>query len=156
MKRAKRGTIKSIEEHLAYFCVVALKSRRIQELEEELDKLDSIVERYEKDILSAVDWISYCHYCKEAYPNIDLYECEAEPFHGVKCCEMCAVLNDHKKRCYDCGVKGCEDCLVICQHIGCECLICIRCSKKLDCLHEVCEQHKNPCILCPPKKEDDE
>lgn len=151
MKRAKRGTIKSIEEHLAYFCATALKSRRIQELEEKCAKLTDIITRYEFDFLPEVPDLSFCCKCDQFRHDTNMYRCETpEAGCGVDCYDC-----SDKIRCYECGIEGCLNCTTICGAYACDndhtCNIrlCKKCDRKTtECNH--------PCMLCTPKKEDNE
>lgn len=141
----KRGTIKSIEEHLAYFCVVALKSRRIQELEEKCAKLTDIITRYEFYFLPQVPDLSFCCKCDQFHHDTNMDVCEMPEVNcRVDCCEC-----SNKIRCYECGLKGCPECTQLCGAYACNkdhtCHIrlCRRCYQKTtECSH--------PCILCPP------
>ena len=146
----KRATVKSIEEYVASFCVVALKNQRIEcilQVEHENERLRLQINRYEHNLLSGRDDVGVCSGCFQFYSLDDLDECEVSD-----CGTFCYNCMDSNNECDRCEKRFCDECFTSCQIEGCHSRICDDCIESYDnCEHFVCEKHNNPCLLCQPK-----
>lgn len=148
----KRGP-KNIEEYVARFCALALKTKRIKKLEKKVKRLRAIVQRYEVDFLDKRDDLDFCDGCDEYfYPN-DLNHCE---IHGRTCKSVCeSCTNSHLVFCNECEHRVATDCHTYCNTPGCKIRICEHCCDNnyvQGCIHNMCSEHMNECILCFPKQ----
>lgn len=142
---AKRGTPRSIEEYVAKTCAVALKTKRIRQLERENHLLELKIQRYEDNFICNLDKVDFCIRCKEYFDEGDFQKCEVFEC-GRRVCYDCIGC---RNECTDCGKKFCDKCNRHCEVNGCLSRICIACVEKNgDCKHRLCQEHCNPCPLC--------
>lgn len=141
---AKRGTPRSIEEYVAKTCAVALKTKRIRQLERENHLLYLKTRRYEEEFLHRLDNVNFCTGCGALFDDADLQECKVFEC-GKKVCYHCRDGNN----CVDCGKIFCNTCYKHCDVKGCLSCICLDCvEKNEDCEHRLCQKHCNPCSKC--------
>jgi hypothetical protein len=125
----KRGP-KNIEEYVARFCAIALKTRKIEEQQTLIDEQQELIDHYEH-LLEDADWVGTCHGCMEMSALDELHKCEKKPFH--KYCEFC------KTTCYNCDAKSCKECTHPCDIDNCVARVCDDCSIP----NSLCNNHKN-------------
>lgn len=131
----KRGP-KNIEEYVARFCAIGLKTRKIEELQTLIEEQQELIDHYEH-ILEDADWVGTCNGCMEMSVEDDLYKCEKNSFH--KYCEFCIAKIPFKTICYNCGAKSCRKCTHPCEFDNCVERICGDCSVP----NSLCNNHKN-------------
>lgn len=145
----KRGP-KNIEEYVARFCVVALKTKKIKDLEKQLSgelcensMLKNTIQRYEKEFIHLLEHARSCDNCGEYFHVDDMYSCANRSCNLL--CDNCA----DKKSCEDCGEKGCSGCLLYCAFELCHYSICENCAEhNKTCAHNTCQYHYDPCAVC--------
>ena len=149
----KRGP-KNIEEYVARFCALALKTKRIKELEDKVERLKELVERYEWDFLEDDENLWNCKKCEEYFFEDDLIKCQIHD--GCTwVCESCTSSALHT--CNECEKMVGFNCFTYCNTPGCKIRICEHCCEKnyvQDCIHNMCSEHMNECILCFPKRKE--
>lgn len=120
MKRAK-----SIQEWVACTVAVAVKSQRIQDLEEQLEKTKATNCRYDQLFQKEQSQNRFkCPVCAEWFDNIDAALCEGG-------CDPTCQSCESRYFCDECRALKCDDCILVCpiNPIDCRYLLCVVCAE---------------------------